>query len=112
MPKGVGYKGDRRRVWNNPSHSNPDKIYETILWSNGDLTCNCGGWLYPKNGNPRTCRHVKNAEFELRSNQKRVSRPPRQETRQELAEIHIGNHSVAPSSFKKYKRMIRIAEAE
>jgi hypothetical protein len=62
----AGFRGTKRRVWTFPSHSSPGKNYETILWANGDLTCNCRGWIYPKNGNPRTCTHVQRAENETR----------------------------------------------
>ncbi len=58
-------RGSKLRVWENRSHSNPDKSYETIQWSNGEITCNCRGWIFPKNGNPRTCRHVRDVEVAL-----------------------------------------------
>lgn len=63
------YRGHEVKVWYNPSKSNPSKPpYKAIQWSNGDYTCNCGGWLYPKNGNPRTCHHVRDAATEVRRN--------------------------------------------
>jgi len=118
------YRGYKLKVWRNPSHSNPAKNYETVQWSNGDLTCNCRGWIYPKNGNPRTCTHVQRAEIELR-NSARVPpirgkgigvnfTPILEEARRKKqpAEFETNERMYVPPfkpvPFKKYKRLIRV----
>jgi hypothetical protein len=120
------YRGNKIKVWRNPSHSTPGKNYETIQWSNGDLTCNCRGWIYPKNGNPRTCTHVRNAELQLREIQPpaglKVNFTPTglkgvlEEARRkkQLAEFEFETNErmyvppFKPVPFKKYKRLIRV----
>jgi len=110
-PMKSNFRGEKIRVVKNRSHSNPDKYYETIQWGNGDLTCNCRGWILPKNGNPRTCRHVKSLEQRLSSRVKHYSVP-----------LQGGHKSWEPCfpeerlytppvvTPKKYYRMIRVAE--
>ncbi len=123
------YRGHKLKVWKNKSRSNYNKPpYETIQWSNGEFTCNCGGWLYPKNGNPRTCIHVRDAEAEVRRS--RLSPPPKQnewaeaidevEKRMSLKmsqkapkpeiEVHLIPHPtpIHPEG-RKFKRLIRVA---
>jgi hypothetical protein len=121
------YRGSKLKVWAFPSHSTPDKNYETVQWSNGELTCNCRGWIYPKNGNPRTCAHVRRAELELRDSARADMRrqPPiglkevarRNREAEEIARKRIQAEfetnerlyvSPPPSQFKKYKRLIRV----
>jgi len=44
------------------SKSNPGKEpYEVKRDQNGELSCNCPGWVFKANGE-RTCRHVKEVE--------------------------------------------------
>lgn len=38
-------------------------VYSTLLRSNGDLTCNCPGWIF-KRGSDRFCKHTKMVEEE------------------------------------------------
>jgi len=126
------FRGEKIRVVKNRSHSNPDKYYETIQWGNGDLTCNCRGWILPKNGNPRTCRHVKSLEQRLSSRVKHHSVPLQgnpvassghsHESRIPIGEISHDGKSWEPCfpegrlytppvvTPKKYYRMIRVAE--
>lgn len=148
-------RGSKVRVWENRSRSNPDKSYETIQWANGEITCNCRGWIFPKNGNPRTCVHVRGVEGALMSSSYGRSREesrrvepqrsywqnaniPIQEVNVPIQDIMSGvginfsllkqtvkkqkikkerksDHPLPPLEtinplFKKYKRMIRIAE--
>ncbi len=37
-------------------------LYETVLYADGSLSCNCPGWVYPRNGRTRTCRHTRTYE--------------------------------------------------
>lgn len=30
-----------------------------ILWSDGNITCDCNGWVFKREGKPRECRHVR-----------------------------------------------------
>jgi len=131
-------RGSKLKVWRNPSHSTPGKNYETIQWSNGDLTCNCRGWIYPKNGNPRTCTHVRQAELELRDSAradmrrehpiglKEVARRSREAliagreevtrsiAKQQARDLEFETNErmyvppFKPVPFKKYKRLIRV----
>lgn len=99
--KRIGHRGKKLQVWQNQSHSSPDKVYETIYWENGELTCNCRGWILHI---PRTCRHVKSAEFSMR-------KPPGVTIPHsglwERIECMERTEIITP---KKYYRMIRVAE--
>lgn len=33
--------------------------YETLLYADGTLSCNCPGWINKRPGRPRGCRHTK-----------------------------------------------------
>lgn len=33
--------------------------YETLLYPDGTLSCDCPGWVFQKAGRPRGCRHTK-----------------------------------------------------
>ncbi len=46
--------------WHRASQSNPSaRPYEIQLHDDGILTCNCRGWTNKKDGQPRSCRHVR-----------------------------------------------------
>lgn len=53
------------KVWYFASDSNPGKEYETLLYNDGSLSCNCKGWCMKKkvdmNGQ-RSCRHTRLVE--------------------------------------------------
>lgn len=34
-------------------------LYESIYWSNGDLSCNCPGWTRRVTNNGRSCKHTR-----------------------------------------------------
>ena len=121
------YRGLKLKVWSYPSHSTPGKDYETIQWANGELTCNCRGWIYPKNGNPRTCTHVQRVEAQLRESARADMRrkpPIRKESnydairgrdRKQMYEqdkefkVEFEKNFLKPiEPFKKYKRLIRV----
>jgi hypothetical protein len=119
-------RGSKIRVWKNSSLSNPDVTYETIRWENGDFTCNCRGWILPKNGNPRTCRHVRSAEsaFGLIQKQTKNNRTGYKvhSTNDQFAIDRVVASRYEDPTFpktseiadkispKKYYRMIRVAE--
>jgi hypothetical protein len=50
--------------WTFRSKSSPRTRYETILYSNGDLSCNCPGWTQRKDKvtGERSCKHTRWAE--------------------------------------------------
>lgn len=50
---GKGSRGKAKGVWHFPSKSNPKKKYETVLWNNQELTCDCRGWIFN-----RKCWHI------------------------------------------------------
>ena len=117
------YRGSKVKVWRTNSHSTPGKNYETIQWSNGELTCNCRGWIYPKNGNPRTCTHVQHAELQLSKMQPPIDlkgvgvnfTPILEEARRKKQAEYEANERLyvppfKPAPFKKYKRLIRVAQ--
>lgn len=43
-----------------PSSSNPRKVYKVIIWDNGDVSCNCPGWIFKNRGtsSKRFCKHA------------------------------------------------------
>jgi hypothetical protein len=45
-------------AWATPS-THGAALYETVLYADGSLSCNCPGWVYPRNGRPRACRHTR-----------------------------------------------------
>jgi hypothetical protein len=45
-----------RRVFT--SSSNPNRTYETVIYQDGQVLCNCQGWTMKKAGKPRQCRHT------------------------------------------------------
>lgn len=60
-------RGQVRRVTNKlktverrlfPSSSNPNRKYETVIYADGQVLCNCQGWTIKKAGKPRQCRHT------------------------------------------------------
>lgn len=108
MPKN---RGSKIRVWKNSSLSNPDETYETIRWENGDFTCDCRAWKFPRNG-IRYCRHVRSAEAAFRQPESYypggdlVSRVDEFLRSGAVETSEIAN-KINP---KKYYRMIRVAE--
>lgn len=50
------------KTWTFASSSNPSKTYETILYTDGDTSCNCRGWTFKKEGQERTCTHTRKVE--------------------------------------------------
>ncbi len=68
-PQSADWKGSsmnykkmtKQIVVTNPSKSNPHKKpYQTVLWENWSLSCNCPSWIFSgKGGAERTCLHTK-----------------------------------------------------
>jgi hypothetical protein len=114
----IGHRGRKLNVWQNLSHSSPDKVYETIYWENGNFTCNCRGWILPKNGNPRTCRHVKSAQTTLYRtlNGLKSDVPIPEYEYPESSKTQTFTHPFPPLPIegpptpKKYHRMIRVMQ--
>ena len=48
------------RVWMFPSDSNPAITYETLMYTDGSLSCNCPGWTrrLAADGS-RSCKHTR-----------------------------------------------------
>jgi hypothetical protein len=40
------------------SKTNPANSYEVIVWSSGELTCNCPGWTRRCQNGVRECKHT------------------------------------------------------
>jgi len=53
---------DLEAVWLFSSSSDPDKKYQTILFTTGETSCDCPGWRYMRKG-VRTCKHVRLVEM-------------------------------------------------
>lgn len=60
-------RGQVRRVTNKlqtverrefPSSSNPNVKYQTVIYQDGKVLCNCQGWTMKKGNKPRQCRHT------------------------------------------------------
>lgn len=41
------------------SESNPKATYQTLVWDDGALSCDCKGWTRRCNNGVRTCKHVR-----------------------------------------------------
>jgi ATP-dependent DNA ligase len=63
----------RLRIVTNPSSSS-DRVYETILYTDGTTSCNCRGWIF--SGAVRGCRHTEDLEAEEAA--RTASTPPEQ----------------------------------
>lgn len=48
------------KVWAFASSTNPNKVYQTIRWSDGSLSCDCPGWTRRR---VRQCRHTRAVEL-------------------------------------------------
>jgi hypothetical protein len=51
-------------AWATPS-THGAAIYETLLYADGQLSCNCPAWVYVRKGRPRGCRHIRAAESQV-----------------------------------------------
>lgn len=56
-------KGKAISAWHRLS-SKGTTSYEIILWENGELSCNCPGWIYPRDPNRRDCKHTKELKIQ------------------------------------------------
>jgi hypothetical protein len=52
------------KVWAEPS-SHGATVYETVLRSDGSLSCDCPGWIYARKGQRRSCKHTRKHEDEV-----------------------------------------------
>jgi hypothetical protein len=51
-------------AWATPSRHGA-AVYETLLYADGRLSCNCPGWFFAKRGRPRGCRHTRAVESQV-----------------------------------------------
>jgi hypothetical protein len=51
-------------AWATPS-THGAVVYETLLYADGRLSCNCPAWVYVRKGRPRGCRHTRAAESQV-----------------------------------------------
>ena len=51
-------------AWATPS-THGAAVYETLLYADGQLSCNCPAWVYVRKGRPRGCRHIRAAESQV-----------------------------------------------
>ena len=40
-------------------HFTGSRDYETVIWSDGSISCNCPGWIFKRAGRDRTCKHTR-----------------------------------------------------
>jgi len=62
--------------WYTPS-SRGDRRYETRVYTDGSTACDCPGWRYVRNGQPRHCKHLRDLAPEIAAALERQRRPPR-----------------------------------
>lgn len=48
------------KTWAFRSESNPKKVYQTIYWNDGTLSCNCPGYC---KRSIRECKHTRSVEL-------------------------------------------------
>ena len=59
LKSATDFNAPRAKVWDFESDSNPNKSYQSVLYTNGTTSCNCMGWTRHKQaGGDRTCKHV------------------------------------------------------
>jgi hypothetical protein len=66
------------RAWSTLS-SQGTTTYETVLYDDGTLSCDCPGWKFSRNGKPRACKHTKRYQSESEApvpHVRRASPPP------------------------------------
>lgn len=68
LKSATNFSTPRAKIWEFESDSNPSKHYQTVLYVDGKISCNCPGWTRQKSygGNQdysRTCRHVASVEM-------------------------------------------------
>jgi hypothetical protein len=51
-------------AWATPSRHGA-AVYETLLYADGHLSCNCPAWVYARKGRPRGCRHTRAVESQV-----------------------------------------------
>lgn len=51
-----------KKSWWFESESNPDKAYETLLYEDGNTSCNCFGWTRRCKNGVRSCKHTRMVE--------------------------------------------------
>lgn len=56
-----------QRITTFPSKSKPGKVYTVKMDEEGNLSCNCPAWIYPKKGRARDCYHVRVVRSEMRN---------------------------------------------
>jgi len=49
-------KREKKIIKENPSKSS-STVYETVIWNDGSISCNCKGWIF--SGQVRGCTHTK-----------------------------------------------------
>lgn len=50
--------GNIKQVHSFASASKPGKVYKTVEYSDGSMSCNCPGWTHARGGE-RLCKHIK-----------------------------------------------------
>lgn len=49
-----------QQVWTFASDSNPDRVYQTLRYTDGTASCNCPGWTRRVAGaGSRSCKHTR-----------------------------------------------------
>jgi len=49
--------GGRKTVHTSSSSSSPGKVYNTIEYQDGTMSCDCPGWTHARGGQ-RHCKHI------------------------------------------------------
>lgn len=92
-------RGEAVSAWKRLS-SKGTTTYEVVLWQNGELTCNCPGWIIPKNG-VRSCKHTR----ELNDTAKMISKGKAPKV---FEQADYSGFQNVPKPTKRMGRMIRI----
>lgn len=73
-------KIDKIATWNVEGHV-------VSLYANGNLTCNCNGWIFKREGVPRECIHVREKCGELLGKKTPDKKPVNHQAKQKKEEL-------------------------
>lgn len=94
MPK-IVKKMPQRIHYGNERNKQATKVREytinghtQIVWSDGNITCNCNGWVFKRAGIQRECTHVRELYGELKGKPKPDKTPkPEMSDKEKLARL-------------------------
>jgi len=87
MPKRIHYGDDRNKQASKVKEYTING-HDQIVWSDGNITCNCNGWVFKRAGIKRECTHVRELYGKLKGIPKPDKTPkPEMSDKEKLARM-------------------------